>query len=167
MALVDNIQALRATGLRVAAQVLPFAPVLARRVFGQAFAQTGYGKLANFEATTSFFQDLGIPAPAANAAFVGTVELLGGICLLLGLGTRLAAFLLLGTMMVAILTAHRGEFVDALLWQGDKNLSGVLPVPFFVALVWLIGQGPGRLAVDNVLGGNRRTVAVTSTIPAI
>lgn len=166
MTLVDKITTLRVLGLRAAALAAPFAPLLARLVFGQAFAQTGYGKLTNFAATTSFFQELGIPAPAANAAIVGTVELLGGICLLLGLGTRLASFLLLGTMVVAILTAHRGEFVDALLWQGDKNLSGVLPVPFLVALVWLIGQGPGRLALDHVLPWGRG-VAPSTTVPAL
>ncbi len=83
MTLVDKITTLRVLGLRAAALAAPFAPLLARLVFGQAFAQTGYGKLTNFAATTSFFQELGIPAPAANAAIVGTVELLGGICLLL------------------------------------------------------------------------------------
>jgi putative oxidoreductase len=156
MPIADLISRLRRLELAVAGAVLPWAPVLARLVYGQAFVQTGYGKLTNFQRTVNFFVELGIPMPAVNAGFVGCVELVGGICLLLGLGTRIASVLLLSTMVVAIITAEGGKFVDALLWRGEFNLSDVTPVPFLVVLVWLIGQGPGRLALDNLLGRNRR-----------
>ena len=37
----------------------------------------------------------------ANATFIATLELVGGICLMLGLGTRIFALLLSGSMTVA------------------------------------------------------------------
>ena len=83
------------------------APLLTRLVVGITFVYTGRGKLANLDRTTGFFSDLGIPFPAANALFISCLELVGGICLILGLGTRMVAALLSATMVVALLTADR------------------------------------------------------------
>lgn len=49
---------------------------------------------------------LGLPAPLLLATLVGYLELLGGFALLLGLATRLIAFPLMLTMVVAILSVH-------------------------------------------------------------
>jgi putative oxidoreductase len=139
--------------------LVPVAPLLARLVFGQGFLLTGLGKLRNLDDTITFFADLGIPFASLQAPMIGTLELVGGTLLLLGLWTRVAALLLSGTMVVAILTAHAAEIADALLFRGD--LSRVLPMPFLVALAWLMANGPGPFSLDAI----RRRPA-TSTMVA-
>ncbi len=123
------------------------APLLTRLVFGITLFGTGKGKLANFDKTVSFFTDLGIPFPAANAGFVSSLEMIGGIFLVLGLLTRPFALALMSTMVVALLTADRQSFIDNL--GGD--LTTVTPVPFFLALLWLLCYGPGIVSLDAFL----------------
>src|SRR5882672_10449969 len=81
-------------------------PALARLALGVVFVQTGWGKLHSLDQVTAFFQSLGIPGAAVQAPFVAGVEFVGGLLLIAGLATRLAAVPLAGTMVVAILTAQ-------------------------------------------------------------
>lgn len=124
-------------------------PLLARLVFGQAFLITGWGKLHNLDGVVKFFTDLGIPAADIQAPFIATLEFVGGILLLLGFGTRIVALLLSCTMVVALLTAHRGDFGPALTL--DKSFADITPLPFLVGLMWLLASGAGKLSVDHVL----------------
>ncbi len=143
--------------------VQALAPLLTRLVLGETFLLTGLGKWRNFANTTDFFAELGIPVPAANAALVATVELVGGICLMLGLGTRLAAVLLSSTMVVALLTADRGALLTALSFSGERGLTDVVPLVFLMLLAWLIAFGPGRLSVEHLL--SRRRVGPSAPAP--
>ncbi|MCW8133831.1 MAG: DoxX family protein, partial [Planctomycetota bacterium] len=99
------LQRSSAFGLKCAAFGAFAAPLLTRLALGYAFYQTGSGKWAHIDNTVEFFAGLGIPAPAANAYFVATLELVGGIALILGLGTRLFSLALSSTMVVAMMTA--------------------------------------------------------------
>jgi putative oxidoreductase len=139
-------------GLRVTGALAFVAPLLTRLVMGQAFFQTGTGKLAHFGNTVSFFTDLGIPFPELNAAFVSRLELYGGIALALGLLTRLFAAGLASTMVVALATADRATFVAALEGSGDLGLTDVVPFVYLLFLIWLIFHGPGPVSLDRILG---------------
>jgi putative oxidoreductase len=138
-------------GLRVAAVLAFLPPLLTRLVVGPAFFFTGRGKLQNAEGVVSFFTDLGIPFPAANAAFVSRLEYYGGLLLVVGLLTRVVALLLSGTMVVALLTADRADFVAALMGSGDKGLTDVVPLVYLLLLVWLVIAGPGAVSLDALL----------------
>lgn len=140
-----------ALGLKCAAFGAFAAPLLTRLVLGYAFFQTGSGKWSNIGNTVDYFTSLGIPAPAANAYVVATLELVGGIALMLGLGTRLFALALSSTMVVAILTAERQKFLDALLQRSDDGLLDVVPFAFLLFLTWIVFYGPGALSLDRVL----------------
>lgn len=129
--------------------VSPLAPLVARIVFGQAFAITGWGKLQNLDRVIGFFTDLGIPLPGLQAPMVAVLEFVGGILLVFGLGTRLVAMLLLSTMIVALATADRASLLQGFVL--DESLANVTPLPFVVALLWLIAKGAGRVSVDRVL----------------
>src|SRR5712671_1832411 len=131
--------------------LLHLAPLLARLVYGQAFFLTGRGKWGRIDEIVQWFDSMHIPLASVQAPFVATVELVGGISLMLGLGTRVAAFLLSGTMVVALLTADSQSFVDALFLRGKDSLPAVTPVPFLLTLLLLIAFGPGKISVDALL----------------
>ncbi len=95
-----------------------------RLYWGFQFAQTGWGKLQNLERVTGFFANLGIPFPHANAVFVAGLELVGGVLLILGLGSRLIALLLTGDMVVAYLTADRAARGGVILSHDINSNSG-------------------------------------------
>lgn len=133
-----------------------FAPLLTRVVLGEAFFFAGLGKWMNFGHTVDFFASLGLPLPAANAGMVATVELVGGICLVLGLGTRLAAAMLASTMVVALATADRQSLFSALPPGGAQGLTDVLPFTFLLFLLWMVAAGGGPLSVDRVVERRRR-----------
>jgi putative oxidoreductase len=138
-------------GLALTTALTFLPPLVTRLLMGQAFFLTGRGKLANFENTVAFFTELGVPMPELNAAFVSRLEFYGGIALILGLGTRLFAAGLASTMVVALLTADKATFLDALFMRGDAGLTDVVPVVYGLFLLWLIVYGPGKLSLDTLL----------------
>ena len=146
-----SLQRLAALGLKAAAALSFLAPLLTRIVVGQAFFLTGRGKWQHFENTVTFFTELGIPFPVANAAFVASLELVGGICLVLGLLTRLVSAGLLGTMVVALLTADKDRFVESWSPVGDIGPLDVAPFVFLLFFLWLALHGPGAVSLDALL----------------
>lgn len=121
-----------------------FGVLILRLVLGAIFFKAGSGKLFGWfgghglEGAASFFQSLGIPAPHFQAVFVGGTEFLGGLALILGLLTRLAAIPLAITMIVAIFTAHRdGDFY--------------YPLVILCGLVALMDTGAGKISLDGTL----------------
>jgi putative oxidoreductase len=136
---------------RVTTPLQPLVALATRIVIGQAFVLTGLGKWRNFDRTAAFFADLGIPVPKANAAFIATLELVGGACLILGLGTRFFSLMLSATMVVAILTADRQDFLNAFALSPDKGFTDVTPVVFLLFLLWLAAFGAGRFSADAAL----------------
>jgi putative oxidoreductase len=151
MALAEKVDGLWAKALGAAAVLAFLPPLLTRLVIGQAFYQTGAGKLTNLEGVAAFFGGLGIPFPELNAAFVSRVEYYGGMLLIVGLATRIAAFLLSSTMVVALMTADRESFLGALRGAGDSGLTDVVPVVFLLFLIWLVIQGPGVVSLDAAI----------------
>lgn len=121
------------------------ALLLVRVSAGLIFMQTGWGKLHHLADITEYFQSLGIPLAELQAPFVSAVEFTGGALLLVGLLTRLAAAPLIGTMVVALLTAKRGE-VESL-----TDVLGFIEWHYLVFFVALLLMGPGRWSLDHLL----------------
>jgi putative oxidoreductase len=141
-------------GLGAANRLQPLAPLVTRLVLAQTFVQTGMGKLQNLDVPTGLFTRLGIPFPSANAVFIGALEFVGGICLILGLGTRVFAALLSATMIVALGTAHTVDLRSALVLSPETNHSLIDLGPFvlLVFLGWLTAFGAGAISVDRFIG---------------
>jgi putative oxidoreductase len=132
--------------LRHTADRLSFlGPTLARLTVGLVFIGTGWGKLHNLGDVTDFFASLHIPAPGFNARLAASTELFGGIAVLVGLGTRLAALPLAFTMAVAIATAKRADVT------GLTALVGLEEWSYLVFFVWLAVAGAGPLSLDALL----------------
>jgi putative oxidoreductase len=143
--MIRRLAALRRLVLASADRLHFLPPLAARLAVGAVFATTGWGKLNDLERIVAFFRELGIPAPELQAPFVATVELVGGTLLLLGLGTRLAALPLIGTMLVAIATA---------IWpdvSGLVDLLGRVEVLYSVLLLWIVVSGPGAVSLDALV----------------
>jgi putative oxidoreductase len=124
-------------------------PLVVRLSLGAVFLGTGWGKLHSLGQVTSFFTELGIPFPAAQAALVSGVELIGGTLILLGLFTRFAALPLMGTMVVAILTAKRPEI------DGLRSVLAFEEFTYLAGFLWLFVAGAGKASLDALLVARR------------
>ena len=81
----------------------PRATILVRLIVGGVFLTEGIQKfLFAGELGVGRFTKIGIPFPEVMAPFVGVVEIVGGVLLLVGLLTRLATIPLIIDMLVAI-----------------------------------------------------------------
>jgi len=125
-------------------------PLVVRVALGLVFVASGWGKLHHLDDVTQYFASLGIPAAHAQAVFVATVELLGGLFLFVGMGTRIASLFLIGVMVVAIWTAKLPEV------HGVLELAGTIELAYLAAFVWLVVAGAGKVSVDHMLDHRRR-----------
>jgi putative oxidoreductase len=130
---------------RLAAYFSWLAPLLPRVTVGWVFLWSGWGKLNDLPTVIENFVGWGIPFPHILAPFVSTVEFLGGLLLLLGLFTRVAAVPLIIVMIVAVLTAKWAE-IDSL-----ETLLGFDEVAYLAIFLWLATAGPGSISIDSVL----------------
>jgi putative oxidoreductase len=158
---MDALHRIRRVVLATADRLSFLPPTLARLAIGIVFAGTGWGKLHNLEKITSFFAELGIPAPGFNAVLASSAELVCGVLILVGLFTRLAAVPLIVVMLVAIATAKRGEI------GGLSDLLGFVEALYIVLLAWLATAGPGPISLDRVAvraigSGERRPSSTTA-----
>jgi putative oxidoreductase len=151
----DILQKICRIGLKVIGYVSFIAPLLTRLLVGHLFYLSGKGKLEHIERPIAFFTKIGIPFPQVNAYFIGTLEYVGGIGLMIGLFARPFAALLGATMIVALITASKQSFLEG--WNGadengnEKSLFDVLEFVLGMLLLWIMMYGPGLLSVDAIL----------------
>jgi putative oxidoreductase len=106
---------------------------------------SGWAKLNNLPAMIENFTGWGIPFPHIVTPLVSGVEFFGGLFLLLGLFTRLAASPLVVVMIVAIISA-KWDQIDSL-----ETLLGFEEVAYMALFGWLAVAGPGPLSLDYIL----------------
>jgi putative oxidoreductase len=121
-----------------------------RLYWGWQFAQDGYGKLTHLEKVTQYFATLNLPMPAQTAFAVALIELVGGILLAVGIGTRLVSMVLFVNMTVAFWTAEKDAFLGVFSTP-DKFQAADAYNYWFAALLILI-LGPGWISVDRLFG---------------
>lgn len=120
-------------------------PLFARLVVGWVFMWSGWSKLHNLPAMIQNFTEWGIPFPHLMTPFVSGVEFVGGLLLLLGLATRVAAVPLVIVMVVATLSAKSAQ-VDSLV-----TLLGFEEIAYMALFGWLAVAGPGPVSLDHWL----------------
>src|ERR1017187_2724159 len=132
------------------------ATSIVRLMLGIVFFAHGAQKMLGwfggpgFSGTMSMFTQTGhIPAPLAFLAIAA--EFFGGIGLILGFLTRIAAFGIGVNMLVAIATVHHG-FGFFMNWNGTKKGEGFEYHLLVLAMVvFLMIRGAGALSVDRLL----------------
>lgn len=133
------------------AKVQGWGLAILRVVVGAVFFVHGFQKLflMGFGGVADMMEGIGVPTPGLFAVVVTLVELLGGLALILGLFTRLAAVSLAVDMLVATLTVHMPNGFS--VQNGGYEFTLVL----LAASVALAVAGPGEAALYRFLA--RRT----------
>ena len=122
-----------------------------RVLSGLFFMSAGIGKFADHAKEVSDFRGFEVPWPEVAVPVVGTVELVAGLLLVVGLLTRPAALVLALNMIGALATAGRVE-------GGSFHL--VYAPVLLVLMLFLCWAGPGRLSLDGRMAGRRPDPAV-------
>ena len=130
---------------RLSAYLQWMGPLAARLVAGSVFMLSGWTKLHNLPKMIENFQSWGIPHPEILTPFVSGVEFFGGLLLLLGLFTRIAAPPLVIVMIVAIVSA-KWDQVESL-----ETLLGFEETAYLALFGWLAVAGPGPISLDHLL----------------
>ena len=105
--------------------------------------QWGAGRFAGF----------GIPAPHVMGPFVGAVEIVCGLLVLLGLRTRLAAVPLLCVISTAIVVTKIPILFKAGFWRMED--VGRTDYSMLMGLLFLLFAGSGSLSLDARMSGEK------------
>jgi putative oxidoreductase len=124
------------------------AVVLIRLMVGAVFLSEGIQKFL-FPGTLGVgrFAAIGIPAPDVTAPFVGVVEIVCGVLLILGWRTRLAAVPLVVDMIVAIAATKIPILLKSGFWAAAHEAR--TDYCMLLGLVFLLIAGAGPWSVDE------------------
>jgi putative oxidoreductase len=133
-----------------------WSPLVLRIVVGLVMAGHGSQKLfgwfggPGFDATANAMAGMGLKPGVVMAALAGGGEFFGGILLILGLFTRLAALNVAVIMAVGIFVAHASSFF---LPSGMEYALTLL-----AAALVLLETGGGALSADSKIGNGVSTI---------
>lgn len=122
--------------------------LIGRLLIVALFLPAGLSKLAGFEGTLGYFASLGIPAPTFALIATIVIEIVGGIALLVGFQTRLAAIILALFTLVAAVTGHA-------FWAAPADAAFIAQLLFFKniavmgGLLVLASAGAGSFSIDG------------------
>jgi putative oxidoreductase len=122
--------------------------LVGRLVGGAVFVAFGVGKFTSHASELASFESYGLPAPEAFVYAIGVIEIVGGALLIAGLATRLAALVLAGDMVGAIVVSG--------IAKGEMVSLTVAPAELVLCL-FLLWTGAGAVAVDRRIADRRRT----------
>ena len=144
----------------------PKSTLLLRVMAGGVFFWEGLLKFFYANQGVGRFTKLGIPFPHFAAAFIGGLEIVGGLLLLAGVTTRLIAIPFVAEMIVAILSTKISLYLGtsplplppappqvgfwAVLHEIRSEYAQMLTVMF------LMVNGPGEWSLDAVLPRRRK-----------
>jgi putative oxidoreductase len=121
--------------------------LIGRLLLAALFLPAGISKIGGFAGTAGYIASKGLPLPEVGAAIAIAVEILGGLALILGFGTRLAALALALFTLVATFIFHNywgvpadQAFVQQLMF--NKNIAVV------GGLLVLAAHGAGAWSLD-------------------
>lgn len=121
----------------------PALPVAGRFLLAFLFLFSGVGKLAAPEMMTGYIQSVGLPAPELALWLAIIVEIGGGLLLIAGYQTRLAAAALAVFTVVATLAFHTNlaDQIEMISFLKNAAIVG--------GLLQVIAFGAGAYSLDN------------------
>ncbi len=141
-----------------------WAPILLARVsLGVLFAISGGNKLFVAEhhaALVKTMVEAQIPFPEFTSVFLASVELFGGLFLIVGLLSTFCAIALTIAMIVAIITVEVHTIPSGLSFLDWLDYFLYLPqVMYVVIFLWLMVSGPGPVSLDSYLARSLERVS--------
>jgi uncharacterized membrane protein YphA (DoxX/SURF4 family) len=136
----------------------PRATILIRLMAGGVFFWEGILKFVYENQGVGRFTKLGMPFPLFTASFVGWLEIVGGVLLMLGLGTRLIAIPFIVEMLVAMASTKPRLFLGTLplplppvppqlgIWAVLHEIRSEYAQ--IMSCVFLLISGPGAWSLD-------------------
>jgi uncharacterized membrane protein YphA (DoxX/SURF4 family) len=122
-----------------------------RVIVGLTYLLMGLPKLGGFTGFTGFVGSLGFPVSVFFAAVVVALEVIGGLLLIIGLGTRWISILFVIEMTVTTLLVKlpRLGFIAP---QGQPGVGAELDLLLLASALVLLAHGSGQLSVErNIL----------------
>jgi uncharacterized membrane protein YphA (DoxX/SURF4 family) len=121
--------------------------LLVRLILGYVFLVAGLQKfIFPDNMGPGRFVDMGFPFPEFTAYFVGFFEALGGLLILIGFASRLAAIPLVITMVVAIIITKFPQFSDG-FWTFAH--SARLDISMLLTALFVVFNGSGKHSLDE------------------
>jgi putative oxidoreductase len=116
--------------------------LVGRILLSAIFILSGFAKLTDINGTAAYFSMYHLPGGVLTAVVVGLVELLGGLAILIGFQTRIAAWLLAVFSVASALVAHMdwADMMQLINFQKNLAMAG--------GFLLLATYGPGALSVD-------------------
>lgn len=105
------------------------------------FVTSGFDKIVNYAGTAGYMEAMGVPAMLLPLVIV--TELAGGLAVMLGWHTRLAALALAGFTVIAALLFH-ADFADPM-----QSIMFMKNIAIAGGLLVLVAHGAGAYALDN------------------
>ncbi|MDM4770257.1 DoxX family protein [Solimonas sp. SE-A11] len=119
--------------------------LLGRLLIAAIFVSAGYSKIGGYAATQGYMESMGVPG--ALLPLVIFAELGGGIAIVLGLLTRLAALGLAVFSVASGVIFHGGsaDQIQQIMFAKNLAIAG--------GFLFLVANGAGRLSLDAKLFG--------------
>lgn len=121
--------------------------LISRLLLAALFLPAGIGKITGFEGTVGYIASVGLPMATLGAVAAIVVEVLGGLALLVGFGTRWAALVLALFTLTASFFFHNywavpaeQQFMQQLLFMKNVGVTG--------GLLALAAFGAGAFSLD-------------------
>jgi putative oxidoreductase len=125
----------------------PAATLVLRLLPGLVFFAEGIKKfMFPAEWGVGRFEEIGIIFPSVSAPFVGVVETVGGLLLIIGLFTRPAALLLLIDISVGLLTTKLPILMHKGFWPAEAEARA--DYSMFMSTLFLLIIGSGVTSLD-------------------
>ena len=124
----------------------PFT-LMGRLLLALLFLPAGLSKIGGFAGTVGYIASKGLPLPEVGAVIAILVEVLGGLALIAGFGTRIAAVVLAVFTLAATVIFHN-------YWGVPADQAFVQQLMFFKniavvgGLLTLAAWGAGPLSLD-------------------
>ena len=129
---------------------ISLALLVLRCAVGAVMIAHGYNHIwggGKIEGTAGWFESLGMKPGILHAWLASLAELVGGVCLVLGLLTPFGGAAVVGTMTVALITNHRGNgFFIFRPGEGWEYVMTLIATGFAISVL-----GAGKWSVDNAL----------------
>ena len=122
-------------------QIKKLAMPAGRVLIALMFVMSGFGKISDYAGTQGYMEFMGVPG--ALLPLVIIAEIGGGLAIILGWQTRLAALALAGFTLVSAVIFHAdfGDQTQMIMFLKNISIVG--------GFLFLVANGAGAYSLDN------------------